>query len=299
MILSKVTKRNHAILKAQEILGNSDKYIIVDTETSGLGDNAEVLEICAMNLQGEIVLECFLMPTGIILPETISKHGLTREVLQQKGAITWDNSADKINQALAGKIMLAYNSSFDQKMIMQTAALYGYDSPVKEAFCIMRLRQQFTGTKNTEKLGGDHTAQGDCRQTLRILQEIANAEIEEDSESLEINNNDDLVNICLKLEEISAQRLALSKREDIIKTKCGLYLKKIERNNMPLNNGQQVERIDSITQVKSKVPLEELADDFKTTSINHHAVRKLWQQGKLNNSLFDYVETWSIKIKKH
>jgi hypothetical protein len=299
MILSEVTKRNHAILKAKEILDDHDKYIIVDTETSGLGDRAEVLEICAMNLQEEVVLECFLMPTGTISPEAIAIHGLTKEVLQQKGAITWDNSADKIKQALAGKIMLAYNSSFDQKMIMQTAALYGYDSPVKEAFCIMRLRQQFTGTKNTEKLGGDHTAQGDCRQTLRILQEIANAEIEEDPENLEINNNDDLVSICLELEEISAQRLNLSKREEIIKTKCGLYLKEMEINNMSLNNGQQVERIDSITKVKPKVSLEELADDFKTTSINHRFVKKLWQQGKLNNSLFDYVETWSIKIKKH
>ena len=94
-----------------------------------------------------------------------------------------------------------------------------------------------------------------------------------------------------------AQRLALSKREDIIKTRCGLYLKEMDLDSMSLRNGWKVERVDSITQVKSRVPLEELSEDFKTTRVNHHAVKKLWQLGKLDDDLFDYEEIWSIKIK--
>ncbi|MEM8720277.1 MAG: 3'-5' exonuclease [Cyanobacteria bacterium P01_G01_bin.39] len=296
--MSRITKRNDAIAKAQEILDNCDRYIIVDTETSGLGDRAEVLEICAMSLQGEVLLEYFFMPTDIIAPEAIATHGLTKEILQQKGAMTWASCASQISKAFAGRIMLAYNASFDQKMIAQTAALYGFESPIAETFCIMRLRQQFEGAANSQPLEGDHTAQGDCRQTLSILQEIAAAEILEDPEAFEITNNDELIDICLELKEIAAQRLALAKREEIIKAKCGLYLKEMELEQVSLKNGYQVERLDSIANVKPKIPIVDLAAKFKTTRVNHNAVRKLWQEGKLDDQLFSYEETWSIKIKK-
>ena len=86
--MSKTTERNNAILKAREILSNKDKYIIVDTETSGLGNCAEVLEICAISLDGEVLIEYFFNPKAIISPEAISIHGLTEEILQQKGAVT-------------------------------------------------------------------------------------------------------------------------------------------------------------------------------------------------------------------
>ena len=115
MVLSEVTKKNHAILKAQEILSNPDRYIIVDTETSGLGNRAEVLEICAMSLQGEVIFEYFFMPVGIISPDAIAIHGLTKETLAQKGARTWNIYADKIERTFAGKTILAYNASFDRK----------------------------------------------------------------------------------------------------------------------------------------------------------------------------------------
>lgn len=297
-MLSKIAKRNHAILKAREILGNSDKYIIVDTETSGLGKRAEVIEICAMSLQGKVLFEYYFEPTEVISDRAIAKHGLTKEILHSKGVVTWDSCSSTINKTFAGKIMLAYNSSFDQKMIEQTAALYGFSSPIKEAFCIMRLRQLFESTQNSQPLKGDHTAKGDCRQTLILLQEIANAELIEDPENFEIKNNDELISICLELKEISSQRLALEKREEIIKAKCGLYLKRMDLENVSLKNGQKVERVDSITKVKSNIPLEDLAAKFKVTRLNHHAVRKLWQEKRLDNQVFSYEETCSIKFKK-
>ncbi len=289
-LLSTITQRNHAISKAQEILANPDKYIIVDTETSGLGNRAEVIEICVMSLQGEVVLENFFMPTGIISPEATAEHGLTKDILQQKSAKTWDTCASEINKSLAGKTMLAYNASFDQKMIDQTAALYGFDSPIEEKFCIMRLRQQFKGTKNSEILGGDHTAQGDCKKTLDILHEIANAELVEDSENFEIQNNDELISICLELEKISAQRKTLEEREKIIQAKCGHYLKEINLENVSLKNGRQVVRVDSIVGVKSNIPLKNLAEEFKVTRLDSNVVRKLWKEGKLDDKLFSYKE---------
>ena len=153
--MSKTTERNHAILKAREILSDKDRYIIVDTETSGLGNYADVLEICAISLDGEVLIEYFFNPKGIISPEAISIHGLTKETLQQKGAVTWDVCASNIDRVFADKIMLAYNASFDRKMIDQTAALYGFKNPIEADLCLMRLRQQFEGKK---QLNGDHTA---------------------------------------------------------------------------------------------------------------------------------------------
>ena len=296
--MSKITERNNAILKSREILNNKDNYIIVDTETSGIGNHAEVLEICAISLNGEVLIESFFKPKGTIAPEAIAVHGLTREILQQKGAVTWNVCASEIAQFFSGKTILAYNASFDKKMIDQTAALYGYSSPIKETVCVMRLRQQFAGTQNTEKLQGDHTAQGDCRKTLELLNEIAEAELMEDPESFDIENDDDLINLCFKLQEISEQRLALEKQEKAIQARCGLYLKEMEKENVPLGNGKKVERVQSIVELKPQISLEELPDDYKVTRLNHSLVKKLLLQGKVNNELFSYEEKWSIKIKK-
>lgn len=296
--MSKVSERNNAIKQAKEIFKNKDKYIIVDTETSGIGNCAEVLEMCAISLDGEVLIEYFFNPKGIIAPEAIAIHGLTSEILQQKGAVTWDTCASEIVQFFAGKTILAYNASFDKKMIDQTAALYGFESPIEETVCIMRLRQQFAGTQNTEKLEGDHTALGDCKKTLNLLNEIANAELAEDPESFEISNDEDLITLCFQLQEISAQRLALEKQEEAIQVKCGLYLKEMEKENISLGNGKKVERVHSIVKLKPQIPLEKLPDDYKVTRLNHNRVKELLLHGKLDKDLFSYEDKWSIKIKK-
>lgn len=302
--MSKITKRNQAILKAREILSDLDQYMIVDTKTSGLGNRAEVIELCAMSLQGEVVLNYFFHPhQRLHQPRlephvAIAEHGLTPEVLQQKETSTWDRCGATIKQTFAGKVLLAYNASFNYKMIKKTATLYGFDNPIDEIFCIMGLRQRFTGTNNSKILEGEHTTQGVCHQILSILREIAAAELVEHPEDWEITNQDQLIEMCLELQEISAQRLAIEKREKIIKEKCGLYLKKMNLEQVPMNNGQQVERWDTIIKVKSQVPVEDLATKFKTTRINHGAINKLWREGKLDTRLFSYEETWSIKIKK-
>ena len=296
--MSKITERNNAILKAREIFSNKDKYIIIDTETSGIGNCAEVVEICAISLEGKVLIESFFNPKGIISPEAIDIHGLTREILQQKGAVTWDACASEISQLFADKIIIAYNASFDKKMIGQTAALYGFDSPIEETFCIMRLRQLYSGSQNTEKLNGDHTAKGDCLRTLDLLNEIAHAELTEDPESFDIENDDDLINLCLKLQEISAQRLALEKQEEAIQAKCGFYLKDMDKEDVSLGNGQKVVRKYSMVKLKSQVPLEELPEYCTVTRLDTSSVKKLLQQGKIDNNLFSYEDKWSIGFKK-
>ena len=191
--------------------------------------------------------------------------------------------------------MLAYNASFDKKMIHQTAALYGFKNPVEADLCLMRLRQQFEGKK---QLNGDHTAKGDCFKTLELLNKIADAELSEDPENFDITKDEDLIALCFKLQEISAQRLELQKREKAIQAKCGLYLKEMDREDVSLGNGQKVIRVHSMIELKSRVSLEELPDNCKVTKLDISSVKKLLQQGKIDGELFSYEEKWSIRFKK-
>ncbi|WP_319420796.1 hypothetical protein [Pleurocapsa sp. FMAR1] len=112
-----------------------------------------------------------------------------------------------------------------------------------------------------------------------------------------LRSPDELIAICLELEEISAQRKALEEREKIITAKCGLYLKETNLENVSLKNGRQVVRVDSIVGIGSNIPLEELAEEFKTTMLKHRFVNRLWEEGKLDDKLFSYEEKWSIKFK--
>ena len=134
--------------------------------------------------------------------------------------------------------------------------------------------------------------------TLLKLNEIANAELLEDSENIDITRNEDLIALCLQLQEISAQRLELQKREKAIQAKCGLYLKEIDREDVSLGNGQKVIRVYSMVELKSRVSLEELPDNCKVTKLDTSSVKKLLQQGKIDSELFSYEDKWSIRFKK-
>ncbi|MEL6439997.1 MAG: 3'-5' exonuclease [Cyanobacteria bacterium J06621_8] len=295
--MSKITKRNQAILKARNILANLERYIVVSSATSELNTRGEVIELCAMSLQGEILFDFFFNPQGEIYPEAIAKHGLTQEILKQNGAITWDTCEAEIYQTFADRIMLAYNARREQKVIEHTAALYDYDSPIEDAFCVMALYQQFSGRQNTQLGDRKQKPPARCAKILEMLREIATAEFIKDPEELEITNNEQLVAKCRELEKIKEQRLALAEKEELIRAKCGLYLKKMKLDNILLENGQKVELWHTITRVKSRIPVEDLAARFKTIRLNQNAVQKLWQDGKLDDGLFRYEETWSIKIK--
>ena len=62
---------------------------MLDTETTGLGRNAEVIEVVAIGTTGALRLEALSFPFGSISRGSWEVHGLSAERLHAMGARPW------------------------------------------------------------------------------------------------------------------------------------------------------------------------------------------------------------------
>jgi DNA polymerase III epsilon subunit-like protein len=97
--------------------------IILDTETTGLRENDEIIEICLINMNGEILLNTLIKPT-IAIPEGASEiHGIYDKDVEN--APLWSEVYQDFINIIKNKEVNIYNKSFDIKMINQTSKKYG------------------------------------------------------------------------------------------------------------------------------------------------------------------------------
>ena len=61
--------------------------LILDTETTGLGDDAEVVELAVIDCAGAVLLDTLVRPSGPVPAEAAAIHGITDAMLAD--APTW------------------------------------------------------------------------------------------------------------------------------------------------------------------------------------------------------------------
>ncbi|QKT20788.1 3'-5' exonuclease (plasmid) [Salmonella enterica] len=136
---------------------NSD-YLIIDTETTGLDNNAEVIEIAIINMHGDVLLNSLVKPTCSI-PAVVTKiNNITDEMVAD--APLWRDIFPVILNIIDGKKWLAWNSKFDARLIIQTGVITGYfeDLPASKILdiaaklMIRRLTQKRFMTSGTVSL---------------------------------------------------------------------------------------------------------------------------------------------------
>jgi DNA polymerase III subunit epsilon len=135
-------------------------------------------------LDGNTLLDTFIKPTKRkrMSSDATAVHGITMAML--KDAPTFADIYPEFLKIIKGKTVLIYNAKYDGQMIMQTAQQDGFKIKPFDAKCIMIAYSAFIGdwsdyhqSYTFKKLpGGDHTAIGDCRATLKLIQKMANSE---------------------------------------------------------------------------------------------------------------------------
>ena len=65
---------------------NRTDVLVVDVETTGFGDRAEVLAVAVIDTTGRVLLDTVSMPQGRIPTDASNVHGLTRPRLRSMGA---------------------------------------------------------------------------------------------------------------------------------------------------------------------------------------------------------------------
>lgn len=175
--------QREAIDWARYVLAHPRKYVILDTETTGLGPSDEIVQIAVIDLHGNALLSQNIRPTRKrrIASEASRVHGLTMKVLQD--CPQFHELHRPLKKAIGRRRIITYNAEFDMRLYRQTYQLAGGFLPRGDWVCAMREYAKYVGEWNQyyrdykwQRLeSADHTALGDCRATLEVIRLMAAA----------------------------------------------------------------------------------------------------------------------------
>jgi DNA polymerase III subunit epsilon len=155
---------------------------VTDTETTGLGEDAEIIELAIVDAAGATVLHSLVRPSTAIEPEAAAVHGLSAADLT--GAPTLSDLWPQVRDAIRGARIVAYNAEFDRRMLAQSAARYGLKRPACRWDCLMEVCAALSDDGehwlSLEAVcwelgvaGGGHRAFGDALAALDVLRALA------------------------------------------------------------------------------------------------------------------------------
>lgn len=167
----------------------SQDPLFLDTETTGLGNTAQALEIGLVNSLGETVYHTRLKPTVSIEPGAAAVHGISEAELAD--APSWPDIAAQLRQHIGPRPLVIFNMDFDMRILKQTAAAHSDQADWLNAlkvYCAMRLSARYYGATNrygTISLasaasqaglswsGQAHSAPADAAMTAGVVSDIA------------------------------------------------------------------------------------------------------------------------------
>jgi len=177
---------------ARELLNRSD-VLILDSETTGLGGTAELVELAIIDTAGKVLFDELIKPTVSVPPDASRIHGITDSVLREARAKTWLLHHDPVRETvLAANMLLVYNLGYDEKIIRQTCGKYNLSNPLGsiQRECFMLKYAEYRGLPG--RYGGyrwhklvdahshecgetaqEHRALSDCRMVLDVMRAVA------------------------------------------------------------------------------------------------------------------------------
>lgn len=158
---------------ADDVLKRDD-YVILDTETTGLYERpeAEVIELAIISMKGKVLYNSRFKPKSRITKDTTVIHGITNNDV--KNCHTFGEASGEIKYILNDKIVIAYNSKFDSRLLERTFNFYNRKPIDVEWCCAMWAYKYFMNSPVWLKLpNSKHSALADCRATLRLLKKIS------------------------------------------------------------------------------------------------------------------------------
>lgn len=156
--------------------------MILDSETTGLGTPIDFVEVGVVSSRGEALFDSLICPSYPIEPGATRIHGHTEKSLagQRRFLEVYPDLLD----VLWAKRVVVYNAPYDRRVwdaavgcLGARAALAGELPPWECAMgafaAYVGERTKRGGYKYQKLSGGDHTAVGDARATLRLIERMA------------------------------------------------------------------------------------------------------------------------------
>ena len=142
--------RHSAAQKARRLW--SEKPVFLDTETTGLSDSAEIVEISIIDTDGSLLLDTLVRPVRPIPPDAMRVHNISNDMVST--APTWMRVWPQVEGILHGRTVGIYNADFDLRMFKQSHKQVGmpWRTPGSHFFCIMKLYADFIGSRRWQRL---------------------------------------------------------------------------------------------------------------------------------------------------
>jgi DNA polymerase III epsilon subunit-like protein len=163
-----------------------DRWLLLDTETTGLTQPIHAVEIAAQNMEGwKPVGEPFrqLINVDAEIPSEVSRvHGYTKEILQRDG-LPPSVVHEKLYEYAGGASVCSYNLKYDyDDVLYREWRRIGITEVLPPGFCLLRLTQRLidpvsSGNHKLQTLRqfyrlperGAHTALGDVQTVIDLL----------------------------------------------------------------------------------------------------------------------------------
>lgn len=109
-----------------EKLINSERAVVIDTETTGLTYADEIIEIAVLSTAGAVLLHSLVKPSRPIPAAATEINHITDEMVAN--APTWAEVYPRLMEVLGDKRWIGWKSEFDARLITQTCLINGlYD----------------------------------------------------------------------------------------------------------------------------------------------------------------------------
>lgn len=165
--------------------------VVLDTETTGLEDDARIVDIAITDRHGKPILDTLIDPQCPIPAEATDIHGITDSMV--RGAPTFGQILERLTEALDGRRCLIYNAPFDKGRLRHELTRHhqaaGHPDPRQAAADWINAHvfedamtrysdwygdwSEYHQDYTWQRLyGGDHRALSDCRAVLGRLREM-------------------------------------------------------------------------------------------------------------------------------
>ncbi len=180
--------RRRAIQWAQSLLAHD--FCLLDTETTGLSQSDEIVQVAILDGSGAVVLNQLVKPSRPIPAVASAIHGIRDEDVCD--APSFFQIYARLSGILAGQTVVAYNMDFDWRLLCQSGERFGLPSiRAGKLHCAMKQYARYKSVRRGNgrgyvwhKLGvavaqegltvrRAHDALDDARMTLALIHKMA------------------------------------------------------------------------------------------------------------------------------
>jgi DNA polymerase-3 subunit epsilon len=162
-----------------QTLSHPDRWVVLDTETTGRGPEDEIVEIAVVSGGGDLLIDQTLRPTVPVTAAAAKVHGLTLEHLRRSPV--FPAIYEELTRIIGRRTVVAYCAAFDRRVLEATCSRYELPPIPGNWLCALELFQSIRGFRAPLHIACEiegldvpprHRAATDAQLTWRLVRQL-------------------------------------------------------------------------------------------------------------------------------